>query len=235
MDKEVQRKFTGIYETGHWQSHQKESVSGPGSTLNQTIALREGLQKLLAEYEIKSMLDIPCGDVNWVKQLDLKGVHYCGADIVEEIIISNTQQYAGDKFAFMHLDIITDDLPYADLVMTRDCLVHLTFSQIKQAIVNVCRSGSKYLLMTTFDFSGRVNTDIQTGNWRPLNMCNTPFCLPPPACTIDEKCTEGGGKYGDKSMSMWSIDALKARIGYVNKQKLYDDVRRPLLTPPLQS
>jgi hypothetical protein len=35
------------------------------------------------------MLDAPCGDFNWMKEVDLSAVHYTGGDIVEPLVNSN--------------------------------------------------------------------------------------------------------------------------------------------------
>jgi hypothetical protein len=38
------------------------------------------------------LLDIPCGDFNWMKLLNL-GVDYIGADIVGELIAENRRRF----------------------------------------------------------------------------------------------------------------------------------------------
>jgi hypothetical protein len=64
-----------------------ESVSGHGSTIDATEGIRRELPKLFAKFHVKSLLDIPCGDCNWIKgwiwpSFDL----YLGADIVDELV-----------------------------------------------------------------------------------------------------------------------------------------------------
>src|SRR5215204_2321496 len=56
--------FNQIYHRNHWGS--LESVSGPGSELATTAEVRQGLSTLLTDLSIKSMLDAPCGDFNWI-------------------------------------------------------------------------------------------------------------------------------------------------------------------------
>ena len=104
----------------------------------------------------------------------------------------------------MEMDITTDGLPQADLVLCRDCLVHFSYEQIFRALKNFKDSRSEYLLMTTF--AGRQsNSDIVTGDWRPLNFRISPFNLPEPFKVINEKCTEEGGRYADKSLALWRL------------------------------
>lgn len=64
--------FTSYKEIKFWQS--KESVSGDGSELEVTKDLRIALEDLLNFLDIRTMLDIPCGDFNWMKAVNLKHV-----------------------------------------------------------------------------------------------------------------------------------------------------------------
>ena len=56
----MESTFSQIYEKKSWGDG--ESVSGPGSDLDQTAAIREALPKLLREIGARSMVDAPCGD-----------------------------------------------------------------------------------------------------------------------------------------------------------------------------
>ena len=59
--------FSGIYENYGFGS--SESRSGPGSTLEETKLLREEIKKLIVKKGIKSVVDIPCGDFHWMKEI----------------------------------------------------------------------------------------------------------------------------------------------------------------------
>lgn len=124
--------FTLIHDKHLWD--EKESVSGPGSTFDATRNIRAALPEIFETYKIKSVLDIPCGDFNWMQHVDLDGIDYTGADIVEELIEKNNQNFASDKKRFLVLDLIKDTLPKSDLIICRDGLVHLTNSEISQAL-----------------------------------------------------------------------------------------------------
>ena len=83
------------------------------------------------------------------------------------------------------------------------------FEDALAALKNIKRSGSRYLLTTTFT-ERDSNMDIQTGQWRPLNMLKPPFSFPSPIMIINEKCTEGDGSWGDKSLGLWKISDIPA-------------------------
>ena len=198
--------FANIYHNNRWKS--EESVSGIGSEIRQTEVLVNKLSQLLKELQIESVLDIPCGDFNWMQRVDLKNVKYTGADIVEELINKNIEKYGKtNNIEFRTLNLITDPLPRSNMIIIRDCLVHLSYKEIFSAIKNIKSSGSDFLLTTTFP-EHHKNYDIPTGKWRPLNMQDKPFNFPRPIIVINEKCTEGNGKYKDKSMALWRISDL---------------------------
>ena len=183
-----------------------ESVSGSGSENLQTEFLIKELDVLFNKLSVTSILDIPCGDFNWMQRVNLTNIKYIGADIVEEIVLSNDLKFKKDGIInFSVLNLISDQLPKSDVVFVRDCFVHLSYSDISNAIINIRLSGSKYLLTTTFT-NHNLNHDIITGEWRPLNLQKKPFNFPMPLVTINERCTEGNGEYKDKSMSLWNLD-----------------------------
>jgi 2-polyprenyl-3-methyl-5-hydroxy-6-metoxy-1,4-benzoquinol methylase len=200
----MQKIFEEFYRLNHW--YDEESRSGSGSNLKQTSEIRRILPEILTALQIKTILDIPCGDFNWMKEVDLKGAYYCGADIVVDVITHNTKNYLSADKRFNWADITSTRLGEFDLVFCRDCLVHLSDDDVKKAICNIKRSGSKYLMTTTF--TNRINRAIETGGWRPINLEATPFLFSAPLEMYNENCTEEGGMYMDKSLAVWRITDL---------------------------
>lgn len=198
----AERIFTEIYKGNKWGG--KDSVSGIGSDDDQTKIIANELSSLFHDFSILSMLDMPCGDFHWMKNVDLSKIDYTGADIIEELIQKNTEKYGRNNIRFQNLNLITDKLPKVDLVFSRDCFVHFSFTDIFLSLTNVCNSQSKYLLTTTFT-SIKRNYEIVTGNWRVLNLELAPFTLPRPIKTIIEGCSLSGGIYKDKALGLWRI------------------------------
>jgi hypothetical protein len=195
-----QELFLDIYKTNFWRD--VESRSGTGSNLTSTRKLVEELPALFRMLEITSILDIPCGDYYWMRTVPMQGIKYIGADLVLEIIEDNKQRHP--HVDFIELDMLTDKLPYADLIIVRDCLVHFPNDAVFRALNNIYESASKYLLSTTFPNHSNKN-DIKMGDWRPLNLEDAPFNLPKPLAIINEGLR---GDCDDKSMAVWSIDQL---------------------------
>lgn len=198
--------FASIWAQNSWGG--ADSRSGPGSSLEQTSALREQLAGVLSDLSVHCLLDIPCGDFHWMKELRFPpGLIYIGGDIVDSIVARNNEQYRNDSVSFCKLDLCNDALPPADLVLCRDCLVHFSFADLRRALANLKASGAKYLLATHFT-GDRKNLDIETGDWRPLNLTKPPLNFPPPLRVLDEQLTVGRGQYRDKSLALWRIEDL---------------------------
>src|SRR5215813_13555683 len=90
--------FTEHYHANGWGS--RESASGGGSTIEQTKAIRAALQRNESDHQVHTMLDIPCGDFNWMRTLELP-VDYIGADIVEDIVANNKRSFWSERRSFM--------------------------------------------------------------------------------------------------------------------------------------
>ena len=85
------QRFGAIFATKFWSPH-AASRSGPGSNSDEiTAGTRRVLGQVLEELGIRSILDVGCGDLHWIRNLDLSSVRYQGIDIVDALIAANTQ------------------------------------------------------------------------------------------------------------------------------------------------
>jgi hypothetical protein len=174
--------FLKVYENNYWDG--VCSISGPGSSLESTQAVREALPNLLAKLGARSILDIPCGDVQWMKDVPL-----------------------GERGEFFHLDLLRDRLPSADVIFCRDCLVHLSFREIQLALHNIKMASPKHFITTTFPYH-KANADTVTPYWRALNMQLSPFNLPQPIHLIKDFSDVQGNDQG-KYLGVWYTDDLR--------------------------
>jgi len=197
--------FIDVYARNAWGG--VESRSGSGSTLEQTTAIRAALPRLFADLGVRSLLDVPCGDHHWMKEVPLDGIDYTGIDVVPAMIERNQTLYGGPHKKFVTGDLLRMALLGVDLVFSRHCLGHLPSREILAALGNIKRSGSTYLLATTFPRRTR-NEELNRFGWRPLNLELDPFGLPAPRLLIDERCTERNGRYADKSLGLWRTSDL---------------------------
>ena len=184
-----------------------ESASGPGSSLDAATTIINQIPPLFSRYSIKTIADVPCGDLNWIQNLDLQNIDYSGYDIVPDLI--NSLKTKHPNFRFNVFDATSEVLPKKDLIICRDLLVHLTLEQSNNALTNFKKSGSRYLLSTTF-IENSINKELVIPKigvgWRPLNLEKAPFNLGKPLFLINEDTKEGRGKYSDKCLGLWEIN-----------------------------
>lgn len=197
--------FHTIHQTNYWDN--QGTVSGPGSDVDQTRTISSVLPDLFARLSIRSLLDAPCGDLAWIQGILPDDLEYTGMDIVPEIIASNKVQFTGRPFSFILGDLTEDPLPRADLILCRDCLVHFSETNIRKALTNFTRSGSTWLLMTSFT-GPRPYQELPDGGWRALNFQLPPIALPEPDFILTENCTELNGQYSDKALCLWSMKKI---------------------------
>ena len=198
----TEEAFRKIYASNHWGASER---SGAGASVEQAATVLTQLASLIEQFEIRTLLDVPCGDFAWMRHLQAD-VRYIGGDVLPELTEANQQRWGGPSRSFSTIDLLKDDLPAADLLLCRDCLVHFSFADAAAALRNAGRASVTWLLTTTFPHC-TSNEDIVTGDWRPLNLQLPPFNLPAPQLLINEQCTEGGDTFSDKSLGLWRISA----------------------------
>jgi SAM-dependent methyltransferase len=152
-----------------------------------SASIRGQLPPLLRELGARSLLDVGCGDMKWMRMVDL-GVDYIGVDVVPDLIEENRRLYRNRQF--LVADATKDRLPSADVVLCRQCLIHLSNRQVGMVLRNLKNTRAKYLLATTFPAITN-NADIWSGSFRPINLELQPFNLPKPLHVLyDSKPTD---------------------------------------------
>jgi hypothetical protein len=205
---QLKEKFSEIYEKNIFGGG--VSRSGEGSDLIQTEVVRRELPRIVKEFSIKTFLDAPCGDWFWMRETNLAVEKYIGVDIVENMIEKNKRTYGSSSCTFLCMNLAMDPLPKADMIFSRDCLVHLNFRDALSIIRNFKKSGATYLLTTTFKDRKKNNELIGVDNfWRPLNMCLAPFNFPEPVLFVNEACSEEVGQYADKGLGLWRLSDIE--------------------------
>ncbi len=184
----IESIFTEIYKTNYWAND--ESVSGSGSTIRYTENLRHELPGLFSKFSVKTVFDAPCGDLNWMSTLLSRDIlqKYIGADIVEDLIISNKNRFGADSVEFVHMDLTKGNYPLVDLMICRDLLFHLSYHDARLVLERFIRSGIPYLLVTThLNDTNFKNRDIISGDYRLTDLFSSPYGLPAdPAYRIDD-------------------------------------------------
>lgn len=196
-DNSREKAFSRIFRDNIWGSD--ESRSGLGSTLQTTQRLRTVSPALLRGFGVESILDAPCGDFNWLSEVNLDTTRYIGCDIVDDLILANRAAHPDREF--IKLDLVEDSLPQVDLIFSRDCLQHLPEPDIWRALRNFKRSGATWLF-TSSHTCAEQSIAADVGGFGFLNLQLAPFNLPLPVLVMPEE------HYVSKTMALWKISDI---------------------------
>jgi len=163
--------FTLAYKTGQW-----HHGSGSGSSPANTRAYRKFLAAYMRERQIKSVLDIGCGDWQFSRLIDWTGIAYTGLDVVPAVLEHNWERYWKPGLRFECGDVLNGwQLPRTDLVLCKDLFQHWPDAAIHQLGARL--AGRRALL--TYDFSWFwPHEDIAPGGYRSLDLAAPPFSWP---------------------------------------------------------
>ena len=152
------------------------------------------------------MLDAPCGDYSWMAITPLPvDFKYIGADIVEDLVSANKINYPNVEF--YQLDISQDQLPDADVLFCRDCLIHFSFEDIKITLSNILRSNIKYVMLTNYPDVDVC--DINTGDFHKTNFTTDPINLGNPIDSIFDWIPGTANKDQKRHMSLWHRSSIE--------------------------
>jgi len=119
-----------------WRGGLPETPCGYGSTMGATAAQRRWIPGLITVYEIRTIVDVGAGDLNWIRHTDLRGAQYTPLDLVPRL---------PEVKAF---DLVREVPPQADLLLCLWVLNHLEMEPCRKAIANLKASAARFLLMT---------------------------------------------------------------------------------------
>ena len=194
--------FSQIYANNLWvERDNQESISGIGSTEIVTNELVDRLGAFLKSVDCQQLVDIGCGDFNWMRKVqgDFK---YVGIDVVSKVIDANNAVYGSSRRRFICIDATREAIPPGDVALCRDVLFHLSFQDGLQLLRNVKIEGFKYVLLTN-DKSIWFNSDIHSGGFRLINLFKSPYRLPEPQCELaDDKLAV------ERTLTVWRGESL---------------------------
>ncbi len=204
------------FETKNWSGKRgKAPRSGWGSSLARTENLRNALPGVFKRYDVEHFFDAPCGDWFWMQHVDLSGIRYTGADISQSVVNQNAATFDAPNLTFMHLDITSDPLPQADIMMCRECLFHLKWFLRWDFFRNFAQSDIAFLMMTICHVPENKRL-MRSGGYKPFNPMAAPFNLPDPIEVIVEGRgvipLRDSGEKADRSMGIWSRDQIIAAV-----------------------
>jgi SAM-dependent methyltransferase len=148
--------------------------SGAGSDLKHTVLYVAYVQALMDRREVRSVLDLGCGDWRFSRYLDFSGRNYVGFDIVPSVVAANRDAFGAPNIHFEHADLSTHPkFDPCDLILCKDVLQHLSNARVSAILSKCCTAR---LALITNDYYP-VNADCRDGETRPLDVTAAPFGL----------------------------------------------------------
>lgn len=178
--------FDKIYENSYW-----GKGSGGGSSPEATQPYKVFLEDFIRQYNIKSIVDLGCGDWQFSQFLDFSSATYIGIDASKNVIKNNQQSFSRPGVSFDNLPGDYKELPSADLLICKDVLMHLSTEGVrdilsilpnfKYALITndiPCVSAfGEILLKLRYPFFPVNNKEIKTGDYRTLDPTQRPYNL----------------------------------------------------------
>ena len=136
----VQDTFRRIYSKQVWGNNGERFYSGPGSYGPASDLYCAAVIGFIQENGIRRVVDCGCGDFSVGKRIvDATDVQYVGVDVVPELIQHHRKKFQSSRVSFVCANIITDELPVADLYLVRQVLQHLTNDEIAKVLERLSR------------------------------------------------------------------------------------------------
>ena len=166
--------FNRIYTEGTWgKDVAGKGTSGSGSTLEITGEYRAYVEAFIKKHGVKSVVDAGCGDWSFSSAIDWGDASYLGIDIASDVIAAVRNKHEKGRIKFQVGDI-TDELPAADLLISKDVLQHLSNELVHKFISNNLRKGKYKWVILTND-RGSENREIASGGYRAIDLAAPPF------------------------------------------------------------
>lgn len=193
------------------QARKRWGGNGVGSTPPKTQLIQQGLAELVRRRGIRRIVDLGCGDATWILPIAFEIESYVGVDVCPDVIARNQEVVTRIERAaagrgkpwtrlpqFQVIEGPGDPLPQGDLVVSRDCLQHLSNDQVVAALAQAGRA-APLILTTTYPQTGR-NVNIAAGGFRPINLQAPPFNLPKPIEVLADS--------DRKTMALWGFPSF---------------------------
>jgi len=171
----MEEAFTNVYEEKIWGDNGEREYagsSGGGSAVdynkNTYIPF---LKEVIKKNKVKSIVDLGCGDFKCGRLIyDDLDISYTGYDVYKKIVDYNTQTHP--KYTFKHLDFCNqkEEIIKADMCILKDVLQHWTTQDIYTFLDYLVNNNCfKFILIVNCCHQHDDNTNIQTGDFRPLS------------------------------------------------------------------
>lgn len=182
MSDRVQREalFEWVYENNQWGRSPTGARYYSDSPSEATGPYRAFLQSFIAEHpEIRTVVDLACGDYQLSRETEFRDRQYIGADIYHQLIEHNRSLYGDERHHFLTLDLVEDEPPDGDLCLLSMALYLMSHADVLRVLGKLKRY--RYVLATDgqpdLPPNERRNIDRPTGKYTPRDLYGAGFYL----------------------------------------------------------
>lgn len=181
---EAQKNFTKVYTEYTWGKQDDKFMSGRknkkfysgGGTdhgNDRNDIYKNLLQSYVDKEDVKTVVEIGCGDWEVSSRINWSGVYYIGYDVVQMVVDYNSENFGKENIKFICDDIIQKNTIKADLLIIKDVFQHLPPSYCVNFIKSITQN-FKYNIITN-DLGG--NNEIEIGGYQGNNFSDSPFFM----------------------------------------------------------
>src|SRR5215469_13142439 len=168
----MKEQFEEIYSENKWLHG-----SGEGSQPHHTKSYVSFLQDFLGKNNIKSVVDMGCGDWQFSQFIDWKGIDYQGFDVVTSVIEANKKRFSSPGVRFNLAAGNGADLPVANLLIAKDVLQHWSNESVKAFLPNFKKYDYCLITNCVNPNGNTTNDNIENGGFRYLDLRLPPFAI----------------------------------------------------------
>lgn len=162
-----QEIFNHIYQNLVW-GH----GSGQGSEPTAAVPWTYYVNKTIEDNNVKTVLDVGCGDFRLGDTYNLSGVDYTGLE-VSSLMFNQIIKHEVSNITFINDDAETWEFPQVDLILCKDVFEHLSNDSIN-IIMDKIMASCKIALICN-DYDAENVEDIDNGDHRRMNLNADPF------------------------------------------------------------
>ncbi|MBV9826735.1 MAG: class I SAM-dependent methyltransferase [Alphaproteobacteria bacterium] len=166
---DIKQAFQRVYDENRW-----SIGSGPGSSPRNTVEYRAFLERFIENNNVKTIVDLGCGDWQFSPLIDWSEREYKGYDVVPGIVEANRAEFQSKNVKFeVFRDI--NELPSSDLCIAKEVFQHLP-NDVISSYINVIRQKFRFALITNnIEPHAHCNIDTPAGGCRPVRLDESPF------------------------------------------------------------
>ena len=139
-----------IYEFGGWEGE----GSGPGSKLTHNLVLIDYLNDFIEQNSVSSLIDLGCGDLQWMPHVFASYLEYVGVDFCKNVLDKNKANHPNQNFIHANFKDLTES---KELSFSKDVIHHDRDDMFKN-FEKISELGSRYCMIVVPEYMKRRTT-----------------------------------------------------------------------------